>query len=438
MQKMFKPFLIITFSLGICFAADAASLFNVEKWIAASGMKVSFVKVPNKIINIELIFDAGAARDGKNYGLASLTSSLIDAGGATLSLDQIANSFDSVGAIYGSRISKDYATISLQSAVGHGYFTKAFSTFLDVIAIPNFSDKDLNRAKNQTLQYIKVMQQDPEKVAFQEFFHELYQDHPYGHLKYGELETVKALTKKSVQSFYGDYYAAANSSLVIVGDLDINDAKQISAKIDAALPSGKPAPLQELAVSKGAKHKNIAHSSTQSTLIFGKLGITPNNEDLFPLKLASHILGGGMRSRLSEDIREKQGLVYGIYSAFIPMKLIGPYFITMQTKALQTNTANKGVHNVVDNFVANGVTAIEVSQAKNVINSSFYAQFTTNAGIASALASQLFYDLPEDYLLTYADNLNKVSLDDVNKAITKYMSLNNSSSIIVGPNEQEK
>ena len=251
MQKIFKPVLIIIFSLGICFASDAPNLFNVEKWVATSGMKVSFVKVPNKIINIKLIFDAGSARDGKNYGLAALTSSLVDAGGATLSLDQIANSFDSVGAIWGSSISKDYATISLQSAVGHGYVEKAFSIFIDVIAAPNFSDKDFNRAKDQTMQSIKIMQQDPEKVAFQQFFHELYQGHPYGHLKYGSLETVKALTKKDVESFYRNYYAAANASLVIVGDVDISDAKHIAAKIDEALPAGEPAPVQKLAVSNG-------------------------------------------------------------------------------------------------------------------------------------------------------------------------------------------
>ena len=438
MQKIFKPVLIIIFSLGICFASDAPTLFNVEKWAATSGMKVSFVKVPNKIINIKLIFDAGSARDGNNYGLAALTSSLVDAGGATLSLDQIANSFDSVGSIYGSSISKDYATISLQSAVGYGYFEKAFSIFIDVIAAPNFSDKDFNRAKDQTMQSIKIMQQDPEKVAFQQFFHELYQGHPYGHLKYGSLETVKALTKKDVQSFYRNYYAAANASLVIVGDVDISDAKHIAAKIDEALPAGEPAPMQKLAVSNGAKHKKISHSSSQSTLIFGKLGIAANNKDFFALELGSHILGGGMKSRLSEDIREKQGLVYGVYSAFIPMKLIGPYFITMQTKAQNTKAADEGVHKVVDIFISDGVTAVELAQAKNVINGRIYNKFTTNAGIASALASQLFYNLPEDYFLTYADKINEVSLDDVNKIIKKYMSLKDSSSIIVGPNEQEK
>jgi zinc protease len=410
---------------------------GAQRWMTATGMQVAYVHVPNGIINIEMTFDAGASRDGAAHGLAALTGALIDSGGATLNVEQIAGQLASTGTQFSVDVARDAVSLRLQAMAEPRYFDSGFGVFTDMLAAPAFTVADFRRVKNQLLQGIALRNQDPESVAFDAFYAALYGSGPYGHPISGEVDTVTKLTPKVVKQFYGQYYCAANANLVIVGDIDLAHAKHLATKIDATLPVGQQAEALPALVDQLPVSRAIVFPSTQSTLVFGKRGIAASNPDLQAIRLASDIVGGGLESRLGQEVREKQGLVYHVYSQFIPMRLPGPYFVTMQTQAKQAPAADKATHAVLESVVQSGVTEAELAQAKQTARSAFYSRFLTNASIAGALASQMYYDLPDDYFQNYLDNLNAVTLSDVNRVIRSYMALDHASSILVGPNAKK-
>jgi zinc protease len=432
MKKL--PILIIALTIGVVQAQNPLKP-DIERWQTKDGMKVAYMRVPNNILNINLTFDAGAVRDESSYGLASLTNNLVTAGGKTLNLDSIANSFDFSGAVFSNDVRKDYATLNLQLVNAPEYFDTAFNTLLDVIAAPNITEVDFSRIKNQQIQYISYKKQDPSTVAFETFFSKLYDNHPYSHPTDGTLESLSEIDIAAVQKFYKKYYNSSNAILVIVGDVNIANAKSIASKISDVLPKGDRAPKLPKVTEVKASETKLVFPASQATLVLGKLGITPQNTDLYGLDLATSILGGGLDSRLMKEIREKRGLVYGASSFFVPLNLTGPYVIMTQTAADNAGKAVDSIHDVVSDFVSNGVSEKELSKAKSIETTKYYTTFTQNSSIANALSRQIFYGLPSDYLEEYANNLSKVGLADINSLIKEHMSLDKEVKVIVGPNE---
>ena len=310
---MKKTFLLLLNCFLLCLNANASEKVahspKVNMWVTDSGMKVAYVHVPNMIINLELAFHAGSSRDGANYGLASLTNNLVSAGGEKLSFDEIASQFDNSGVIFSYNSGKDSATLSLQSLSSKEFFEPAISTFTDMIKAPNFSDNDFTRIRSHALQEIKFKDQSPISVAYKNFFSAMYHDHPYSHPSYGTEETVKLISQDMVKSFYNKHYCKENAVLAIVGDITEKEAHVLANRISSSLPSGSTLPSLEVIKEISSADVKVTYPSSQSTLVLGGLGVTPHSKDIFALDLASSILGGGLDSRLSIDIREKRGLV---------------------------------------------------------------------------------------------------------------------------------
>jgi zinc protease len=434
MTKIKTCLLIITYCLNITLAANTnQNNLDIKTWELDSGMKVAFVAEHNNIVNIKLAFDAGASRDSNSYGIANMTSNLLELGSKGLTAKEIAENFESVGAIFASSTYKDFVVLSLQTLAATKYFDPATTTFIKVASSPAFPAAEITRIKDHTITQIKLQNENPQTLAFHKFFASAYNNHPYGHATSGNENTIHAITTAQINDFYNNHYTSANATLVIVGDLSFNDAKNLATKINNALPAGtKLQPIKMAKLNQGGKN-NIAYPSQQSSLVFGHVAISPNNQDHYALTLAEYILGGGMDSRLSSVIREQKGLVYNVSSFFIPLKARGPFIVMLQTKAESTADATNATTPVITDFVNSGVSTAELATAKNVIVSTYFDKFTTNNKIANAIMRQLIYNMPQNYLNNYATNINAVTLDEINIAIKKHILLANSSYVTVGP-----
>ena len=419
--------------LNYCYAFSTAD--SIQRWDTTTGLSVAYLRIPNQIVNINLIFDAGSSRDGNNFGLASLTNALVSSGGENLKLAEIDDALDTSGAVFSSNTRKDLAILRFQSLSSDEYFRPAFETLLDIVAAPNVAPNDFSRVKSQYIQYTKLKKQNPSTIAFEKLFSDLYENHPYGHPTDGTAKTLEKITVKDVKKFYNNYYCSENAIVVIVGDLDISKAKDVANKIGKALPSGaKAKPLTATYEAKSVNSK-VDFPGTQATLLLGKLGVKPQNTDLYGLNLAASILGGGLDSRLMSEIRKKQGLVYSASSFFVPLQLEGPFVIMTQTEAKNDKKAKLAIDDVIRHFVENGATSAELEKEKNIASTNFFTIFTENSSIANAIGEQMFYGQPDNYFSQYVDNIANVSLPTLNELIKKYMSLDNMSTITVGPNE---
>jgi zinc protease len=160
--------------------------------------------------------------------------------------------------------------------------------------------------------------------------------------------------------------------------------------------------------------------------------------DYFTLYVGNHILGGsGLVSLLMEEVREKRGLSYSVYSYFVPMAQLGPFMMGLQTKAEQAKIAREVLMDTLARFREKGPTEEELRAAVKNITGGFPLRIASNAKIAQYLAMIGFYDLPLDYLETFNDRIASVTAADIRDAFKRRLAPERFATVIVGPSVQE-
>jgi zinc protease len=416
---------LLSFMLMIWFAAFCSPVqaaAKIEHWQTPQGSRVYYVHTEGlPMADIQVAFDAGSARDGSQFGLSALASGLLETGAGQWNADQIAQRFESVGAEFSINVSNDTASVSLRTLTDKPLFDKALETMQVILAQPSFNEADFQREKNNTLAGLKQQEESPAELASIAFYKALYGDHPYGHPTPGTIAAVSGLEVKDLRNFYQKYYVAANAIVVVVGDVSKQQAEQIAEKLVGGLPTGqKPEPLPEVVMPVKADMQHIEFPSSQTHVLVGMPGTYRKDPDYFTLYVGNHILGGAVLvSRLFDEVREKRGLAYSASSSFGPMFRKGPFAISLQTRNDQTGQALEVVNKTLADFIAQGPTEAELAAAKKNITGGFAMRFDTNKELASYVSMIGFYEMPLDYLDTFQQNIEKVTVASIKDAFKR-------------------
>ena len=155
--------------------------------------------------------------------------------------------------------------------------------------------------------------------------------------------------------------------------------------------------------------------------------------------MGNYILGGGgFVSRLTEEVREKRGLVYSVYSYFMPMAELGQFQIGLQTKRDQADAALGLVRETLDKFIKDGVTEAELKAAKQNIVGGFPMRIDSNGKILDYLSLIGFYQLPLTYLDDFNQNISKVTTAQIKDAFSRRINPNNMVTVVVGGDTEGK
>lgn len=296
----------------ILLSQSVYSAAKIEHWQTSQGSPVYYVETKGlPMVDIQITFDAGSARDGYQHGIAALTSALLDTGAGKWNADDIAQRFESVGAQFGAGVSRDMAWVSLRSLTEEKLLNKALQTMQAILSAPAFNEADFQREKSRTLAGLKHREASPGALAEMAFFNALYKAHPYAHPTQGIIETVSGFSVDDLRSFYMQYYVAKNAMVVIVGDINKQQAKSTAEFLIADLAKGqKPEILPEVSVPVQSVSKHIKFPSAQTHVLAGLPGMHRKDPDYFSLYVGNHILGGGgLVSQLFEEVREKEDLL---------------------------------------------------------------------------------------------------------------------------------
>lgn len=429
---MKQLFILLT---SLCTLCAQASNFPIEQWQTDKGSKVLFFKNTElPMIDISIAFKSGSAFDSNKWGLATLTARLIEQGTAHLTATQIAEQFENYGAIYSSDVDRDKATFSLRSLSHKDSFTPALMTLKQLLSSPSFTAQNIQREKQQQLTNINYMDEKPASVASNAFYQALYAAHPYGHSVLGTKNTLSRIKRSHIQAFFKDYYTADNATIAIVGNLSTYEAKKLSNTLteDFNTTSVKHA-LPIISRTQKMHLKEINFPSNQTSILIGQIGIDHNNPNYFPLMVGNYTLGGsGLISQLAQEVREKRGLTYGVYSNFQLLETPGPFVISLATKTSKTEEALTITRKTLNNFLTQGPTNKELKAAKQYLVGSFPLKLSSNKSIVNTLLNMGFYDLPKDYIETYLDNITKVSLEDIKTAFSQTINPNALTTVTVG------
>jgi len=408
---------------------------TIEHWETDNGANVYFVAAPDlPMVDIEVIFDAGSARDGNKQGLASLTNDLLNQGTSQWSVDEIAETFDNLGAQYGNSVDRDMATVSLRSLSDPVLLEKALNTFAVLLAKPDFNSTAFEQKRQQMLANLQYQAQSPSDIAEKAFYQSVFGTHPYASAVEGTLASINGLTQADVQTFHQQYYVAKNATIAIVGALDRVSAESVAALAIHLLAEGEAvATLPEVTELTEAKNITINYPATQTTLLMGQSGMSRDDPDYFALYLGNYVLGGsGLVSRLSEEVREKRGFAYSTYSYFLPLKMKGPFLLSLQTRNDQVKEALELVQKILQDFIAQGVTDKELQLAKQGITGGFPLKIKNNSSILSYVAMIGFYRLPLDYLDTFNDKINAITADMIKDTFNRRLHIDKFTTVKVG------
>ncbi len=220
----------------------------------------------------------------------------------------------------------------------------------------------------------------------------------------------------------------------MVGAIDITTAHQLADKLVQELPKGEAAsPIQKAHPLAKNESIYVPYPSSQTMIRLGQLGITHQNPHYFAYIIGSNILGGGsLVSTLAIELREKRGLTYGAYSQFTPLNGVGPFVISLSTRNKQAAEAAALTRDILTNFIKQGPSAAELKATKQFLTGGFPLSLASNRNIADILVKIAFYHLPDDFLSTYIENINKVTAEEVKNAFQALLVPNTLLDVSVG------
>jgi zinc protease len=424
--------LILLISSFVAFGSHAA--VKIEHWQTSAGSRVYFVENHDlPILDMSVGFPAGSARNTQETaGLAGVTLHMMSLGAAGMNEEEITNAFADIGAEKGGSLDADQASFSLRTLSSEQ--DKALMMFNKILHQPDFPSAVLAREKTRIIAGLQEAETQPDSIAGKTFMQALYREHTYSLPESGEIETIKAIKREDLQTFYQQHYSAKSAVIALIGDMTKAEAQAIAEKISAGLPQ-TPAvgALAKVRLPTSASEQKIAHPASQAHILLGYPGVKRNDADYFPLYVGNYILGGGgFVSRLTEEVREKRGLVYSVYSYFMPMAEQGPFQIGLQTKKEQADAALKVVNETLIKFMKDGVTESELKAAKSNITGGFPMRLDSNRDILGYLSMIGFYQLPLTYLDDFNQKVNKVSAAQIKDAFNRRLQLNHFVSVIVG------
>ncbi len=423
----------------LLYGVQVYAALPIQHWVTENGARVFFVEthaIP--VLDISVEFDAGSRRDpaGK-AGLAALTNGSLDKGivgegREDVTEAQILDTFADTGALRSNMTGMDRAGYSLRVMSGHAESESAIRMMAQLLAKPSFPEALLERDKARLVASLKEEMTRPDSIAAKAFRKDIYPAHPYG--ESSTPESVERITREDMMEFHKTHYVANRAVISLVGDIDVERARQIAREISSGLVvSDRDLPtLPDVTVPAG-KTNVIAHPATQAHILIGMPALRRGDPDFFALTVGNYILGGGgFSSRLMDEVREKRGLSYSVYSQFQPMLQPGPFIISLQTEKKQATDAISVVNATLDDFLRKGPDATELQSARDHLVNSFAMKMDNNLKVLELIAMIGYYRLPLDYLDHWTEKVAQVTAADVKDAMNRKLNEGKMVTVIVG------
>jgi len=301
---------------------------------------------------------------------------------------------------------------------------------------PRFDDDAIARVKAQVVSAIQSAATDPDKISGRTFDRLAFGDHPYATSINGTLESVAALTRDDLFAAKEAVMARDRLYVGAVGDITPEELGKLLDDLLGDLPAvGAKMPEKAPFLLKGGMTV-VPFDTPQSVVTFGQEGIERHDPDFFAAYVMNTILGGsGRQSRLMEEVREKRGLTYGVYSYLLPMDYAALY---MGRVASANDRVAQTVQVIRDEWIKmaeNGVTAEELEGAKTYLTGAYPLRFDGNGPIANILVGMQMQDLPIDYIATRNDKVNAVTLEDVARVAKRLVRPDDLHFVVVGQPE---
>ncbi len=446
--KNIAAYAVLTGLVALFHSNFSQAAIPIEHWTQPSGVQVFLVPSPGiPMLDLRIDFDAGSRRDRRDQaGLAAVTAGMIDKGvsagsaGAALDENALGQAWADLGAGFGVHASADRMSFSLRTLTYPDLLSKAVQLAARELGEPAFPELVWKRERERLGAAIREANTRPATRAGRAFAAAVYGGHPYG-FEMTEA-TLAAISVADMKASYAALIVPCRAKVTLVGAVNRSQADSLVRELFSRLPAHAdgsaagcpPLPgVEEVAPLAKASERRIEFDSAQAHVLIGQPGFKRYDPDYFALTVGNYILGGGgLVSRLSDQVREKRGLSYSVHSDFGPGLHAGAFTVSLQTRPDQADQALELVRRVVADFVAHGPTESELRAAKDYLVGGFALRIDSNRKLLENVAAVAWNALPLDYLDNWTSQVEQVTPADIRSAFARKLQPDRMVTVVLG------
>ncbi|MGB0719763.1 MAG: M16 family metallopeptidase [Bdellovibrionales bacterium] len=407
---------------------------DIQEVVSDSGITAWLVEdhsIP--VISVEFAFvDAGSKQDGaKQQGLARMLSNTLDEGAGDLDSQAFQKELQDLSIGLSFRSSRDDFGGSLKTLSKHK--ARAFELLHLALTEPRFDNEAIARMRKANQARIRSSLSDPDWIAARLMNDVAFAGHVYGLNSGGTLSSLEGIKAEDLQAFRQSYLGRNNLRVAVSGDITADALKSVLDAVFSDLPEVSIQTPDRIAVQNVGKIFTYDADIPQTIISLIENGIARTDPDYHYAQVLNFIFGSsGFGSRLTEEIREKRGLTYGVYSQFLNMDHLNALSISTSTKNENVAEVLLIIRGEIEKILALPVTPEELNDAKAYLIGSLPLSLTSTDKIASLLLSLQVDDLPMDYLDTREAVIRSATTDDLSRVAQRILNPNGFVTLLVG------
>ena len=364
---------------------------DIERATLPNGIRVITEYMPHvRSVSVGIWIGTGSREEAPDEtGISHFIEHMVFKGTKNRSAEQIARSADSIGGGLDAFTSKELVSYNIKVLDEH--LPEAFDVIADLVRNPLFLKEDIEKEKGVILEELKMEVDNPEYLIHEIFSSNFWKGHPLGRPILGTKQTIRAFDREHVERYYHQYYAPSNILVTAAGNLNHCQLVQLSGdhfadlkrrpKLATEAPPHPHAPLV-------FRNKN---SLEQVHVYLGVPSVAMPHESRFACYILNAILGGGMSSRLFQNIREKQGLAYTVYSDLTMYRDAGCMLIYAGTSLRSAGKVVESIVHELRELVEHRVTDEEMRRAKDHLKGSYVLGLESTSSRMGNLVRQELY-----------------------------------------------
>ena len=415
--------------------------FNISQpfeTVLANGLKiVVFEDKRFPLVSFRLAFSVGGSNDSNDeVGLTSATISMLNEGTLNHTSKELAEKIERLGAHLSASSGSDNIIVS--GSTLSFYSAEILDLMAELVLTPTFPESELNLYKQNTIENLKYQRSQASFLADEQVSRIIFGEHPY-HRTSPKVSDVESLSREKLIAKHAKTFIPNIATMFVVGDVEREELlQQIKAKfggwqqgifeeIEFPAPPERNETTLTIVDRKG---------SAQSNIVLANLAIKRGSPDYFAVVMMNQVLGAGASSRLFMNLREEKGYTYGAYSSLDARRLTGAFEAASEVRSAVTGDSLKEFFYELNRIRDEKVSEQELEDAKNFLAGVFPIRAETQEGLTNLIVSQKLNNLPDDYLQTYRDNINAVTIEEVENAAKKYVHPDKIAIVIVGDAEE--
>jgi len=407
-----------------------------------SGVRLFSLERGSGVVTMQGSFLGGDVYSNENRRVSDMVASMLDQGTKNMSKFEISEKLESVGARL--NFFNGQARVGFSGKFLEEDTEMVFEIMADQIKNPLFSEQELEKVKKRAIAGYKRSKESTRGNAMNNMLEAFYgKDHQNSPTNPDQaIEDIKKITAQNLEEYHSKNYGTGSMVIVVVGDIKHQELEKM---VKESFGGWKKSPLntkqEERVASKKAGKVYLTMQDKTSTdfLVGTALEIDRYHPDYLPLYLGTHTLGGNFSARLMQTVRVKEGLTYGINSSLSGFGNGNDgYWMVGGTFAPQLlSKGESSTHREIKLWLEKGITQKELDVTKSTLTGGFQVGFDTTGGLASGILSAVVTHNSLEYLDSYPEQVKKITLDQVNEAIKKYITLDGLYRVAAGSIDQD-